>query len=360
MKESEYNLPRKYRPQQFADLAQPTIAKILEAHILSGNHKTPYLFTGPSGAGKTTLARLMAMSMLCDQRSNDTAEPIISSKACQAILNDAHRDVIEINCADHNGVDDVRDKIAAKIHFMPTMGDFLIFILDECHMLTTQAQNALLKILEDTPPHVRFILCTTEIHKMLTTIRSRCRNFVVQKTNDNMMLDILEKVSKQENIEYTKEALQMIVDESDGNIRTALTVLEQVADVGANEQIVADLLCRSPKTIALKLILAIADGKRSDIVNIINDVKTENRNVDAITSDMHDLLMAYIANQLTKKKDQYTDRLSTIKPQNALLMSNLLINEFTTPVYGFDKETVVMSKLLFILGKFQKAQEKQK
>ncbi len=226
---------RKYRPQQFADvIGQEHIIKTIANEIAANKLAHAYLFSGPRGTGKTTTARLLAKAINCEKRhepergSIHGCEPCNECSSCQEITAGHNIDVIEIDAASHTGVDNVRENIIENAQFKPTKSKYKIFIIDEVHMLSTSAFNALLKTLEEPPSHVIFVLATTEAHKLLATIISRCQRFNFKKVAHDEILKRLEEICKSEKIKVDKKVLERVVNKSDGCVRDAESLLGQV------------------------------------------------------------------------------------------------------------------------------------
>ena len=251
---AEQNLYNRYRPFLFSDVAQPGVTKVLEAQVRQNKYVSTYLFSGPGGTGKTTLARIMAMAMLSEERKKGESEPVPTGEIEQLIRRGAHRDVFEINCAVHTGVDHVREAICDKVRTSPTLGQYKIFILDESHSLSDNAQNALLKTTEEPPEYAKFFFCTTNPLKILPTIRSRCQHHSLHRVSDTALVSILEKVCIGEEFEYDHDALTVIADQADGGVRTALSLLEQVSLIGITDANVREVLGRSPRGFSVELL----------------------------------------------------------------------------------------------------------
>ena len=221
------SLYRKYRPEVFADVVgQEHVEKTLINAISEGAVAHAYLFCGPRGTGKTTSARLLAKALLCESAQN--GQPDGACPQCLEIAQGTHPDVFELDAASRTGVDNVREEIIGRVGFAPTRGRFKVYIIDEVHMLSTAAFNALLKTLEEPPEHVVFVLCTTDPHKVPETIQSRCQRFDFRRFSVEEIVGYLERISKGEGFEYEPEALEFIAAKSAGGMRDATTALEQV------------------------------------------------------------------------------------------------------------------------------------
>lgn len=224
------SLYRKYRPQNFSDLVgQTELAQILKTQIESGKFSHAYLFTGPKGTGKTTTARIIAKAINCT--ASVGGEPDGKCPSCISFDKGSNFDIIEIDAASNRGIEEIRD-LREKIKLSPTQGLYKVYIIDEVHMLTTEAFNALLKTLEEPPRHAIFILCTTEAHKVPETVTSRTQRFEFHRADEASLSEVIKKVTKKEGIEVDKDGLQAVINGSDGSFRDALTLLEQVSGSG--------------------------------------------------------------------------------------------------------------------------------
>lgn len=220
-------LYRKYRPQIFEDVVgQEPIERTLKNAIAQDKLSHAYLFCGPRGTGKTTTARLLAKAVLCEQ--GPTPSPDGTCEDCTMIAAGTHPDVYELDAASRTGVENVREEIISRVQFAPTRGRFKVYVIDEVHMLSTAAFNALLKTLEEPPSHIVFILCTTDPQKVPETIQSRCQRFDFHRISPEAMVTRLGAVCVSEGVEFEGEALDLIAHRAEGGLRNALTSLEQI------------------------------------------------------------------------------------------------------------------------------------
>ncbi len=231
-------LYRKYRPQKFEEvIGQEHVVQTLSNALTSDLTSHAYIFSGPRGSGKTTIARLLAKSVNCHNRKG--AEPCGKCNSCLEIKEGKSMDLIEIDAASHRGIDDIRE-LRDGIKFAPAKEKYKVFIIDESHQLTKEAVNALLKTLEEPPAHAIFIMATTEIHKMIPTIISRCQRFDFRKLTLNEIVKRLAIVSKKEKAKIDKSALELIALNSGGAVRDAESLLDQVLTFAGNQEIKVD------------------------------------------------------------------------------------------------------------------------
>ena len=224
-------LYRKYRPSTFEDVVgQEHIERTLKNALEQEKVSHAYLFCGPRGTGKTTMARILAKALLCEKAP--TIDPDGTCEECLASAAGTHPDVYELDAASRTGVENVREEIINRVHYAPTHGSYKIYIIDEVHMLSTAAFNALLKTLEEPPSHVVFILCTTDPQKVPDTIHSRCQRFDFHRLSVDEITARLGAVCVQEGVEFEPEALELISHQAEGGMRNALTSLEQLAAFG--------------------------------------------------------------------------------------------------------------------------------
>ena len=296
MKESYLPLYRKYRPQKLEDIVgQAHIKTALANAVKLDKISHAYLFTGPRGTGKTSTARILAKSLNCI--NGPTINPCGECESCKAVTNSVPIDVIEIDAASNRSVEDAHN-ILEKVQYAPVQGKYKIYIIDEVHMLTTQAFNALLKTLEEPPKNVIFILATTESHKVLDTIKSRCQRFDFKRITTNDIVEHLEKISKLENIKITKEALVTIAKLSAGGMRDSLALLDQASALGGEkeltEQDINNLLGRLSFDTLLEMTNYIFNSDAISSINLLDKIYNDGNEPIIILNN----LMAFLKNIL--------------------------------------------------------------
>lgn len=290
------SLYRKYRPLTFDSVVgQQHIVSTLEHAITEGRLSHAYLFCGPRGTGKTTMARILAKALLCRNAEAARAEgasgcmPDGTCEECELIAEGNHPDVYELDAASRTGVDNVREEIINSVNFAPVRGKYKIYIIDEVHMLTTAAFNALLKTLEEPPAHVIFVLCTTDPQKILETILSRCQRFDFHRIGNEDIEQRLSYVCEQEGFDYDDEALAIVARHAKGGMRDALSTLEQLSVFG-NGSVHADdarsLLGEVSDQILGEFARAIADRDVAELYGLIRTQVEEGNDLLELTRDL--------------------------------------------------------------------------
>lgn len=290
------SLYRKYRPLTFDSVVgQQHIVSTLEHAITEGRLSHAYLFCGPRGTGKTTMARILAKALLCRNAEAARAEgasgcmPDGTCEECELIAEGNHPDVYELDAASRTGVDNVREEIINSVNFAPVRGKYKIYIIDEVHMLTTAAFNALLKTLEEPPAHVIFVLCTTDPQKILETILSRCQRFDFHRIGNEDIEHRLSYVCEQEGFDYDDEALAIVARHAKGGMRDALSTLEQLSVFG-NGTVHADdarsLLGEVSDQILGEFARAIADRDVAELYGLIRTQVEEGNDLLELTRDL--------------------------------------------------------------------------
>jgi len=222
------SLYRKYRSQTFADLVgQDAASRALQGAIISGRVAHAYLFSGSRGTGKTSAARLLAKALNCTGRTRDSAEPCNRCQSCVEMTAGSALDLIEIDAASNRGIDEIRD-LREKVNLAPALGPKKVYIIDEAHMLTEPAFNALLKTLEEPPPHVVFVLCTTDAQKIPLTVIGRCQQFVFRRHSEEQIAQRLTHIAKAEKVQVDAEAMTLIARTAQGSMRDAVGLLDQL------------------------------------------------------------------------------------------------------------------------------------
>ena len=279
-------LYRKYRPNNFNDLVgQSGVSTIIKNEILNNKISHAYLFSGPRGTGKTSTAKIIAKMINC---SNLGADGTPCEKCASCLNFNSSSDIVEIDAASNNGVDEIRD-LRDKVNLVPTIGKYKIYIIDEVHMLTVQAFNALLKTLEEPPAHVVFILATTEFYKIPATVVSRCQKFQFLKFSDDEIVSRLSNISSLENIDVSKDILYEIARLADGGLRDAINMLDQLSSFG-NGKINIDDLYKLNGVVSYveisNLLKFVKDNNIVDIASFINEIDRSGKNIDRFINDL--------------------------------------------------------------------------
>ena len=311
-------LYRTYRPQTFEEVAgQKHIIRTLKNALATNKIAHAYLFCGPRGTGKTTMAKLFAKALNCEKGVGCQCNECSN---CKEIIDGSHPDVIEIDAASNNGVEQVRDLID-KVNYLPLKGKYKVYIIDEVHMMTTNAFNALLKTLEEPPAHVIFILATTEPHNIIPTILSRCQRYDFTKVSDGDIEERMMTILEKEGVDYDKEAVRAIISLADGGMRDALSILDQILAYSNNTLSVQDvyqifgLISTREKVDLLK---DINNGDVSRTLERINSFAEGGVDIKRLTQDILEILK----DVLIYKKTKETTELTALNEKSAEDLSN--------------------------------------
>ena len=268
-------LARKYRPQTFKEVVgQQHVTTTLQNAIKQKRVGQGYLFIGTRGVGKTTIARILSKALNCLSSDEPVTEPCCKCENCLSISEGSFLDVIEIDGASNRGIEEIR-RLRDSVAIAPVSGRFKIYIIDEVHMLTREAFNALLKTLEEPPPHVKFFFATTEPHKIPATILSRVQKFELKRINWNTLYNYVEKIAKEENVDIDKAAITVVAKAGSGSVRDAMSVLDQVialADDKISEEEVVGLLGWSDQEVFINLNKAIVGQNIEEALEVVRRV----------------------------------------------------------------------------------------
>ena len=279
-------LARKWRPQTFSDLiGQEPIARVLKNSIDQDKLAHAYVFSGPRGVGKTSTARILAKSLNCAE--GPTHDPCGKCASCVGIADSSSVDVIEIDGASNNSVDNIRD-LRERVKYAPSSSRFKVYIIDEAHMLSTSAFNALLKTLEEPPPHVIFVLATTEAKKIPLTVLSRCQHLPFRRVSTQDIRERLSMIVQSEGIKATEGALTLVARAADGSIRDSLTILDQVASFSSevSETDIKDMLDISDFDSLSSVAEAIIEGRREKIFGVVAGLMETGSDLRMFTKDL--------------------------------------------------------------------------
>ncbi len=355
-------LARKWRPQGFDDLiGQEPIVRLLKNSLDQGKIAHAYLFSGPRGVGKTSTARILAKSLNCSLGL--TSIPCGNCPSCISITDGSSVDVMEIDGASNNSVNDIRD-LRERVKYVPSEGRYKVYIIDETHMLSDAAFNALLKTLEEPPPHVVFVLATTAPRKIPQTVLSRCQHLLFRRIPGALIKDRVKKISDAEGITVSNNAIEMIARAADGSIRDALTILDQLSSFSSDisETDVKDLLGVTDFRLISQLSTALIEGRREDIIKIISELVEKGTDIKSLMKELiqffRDLLVASITNNPEELVEITPEEIESVKyilkmtseDQLTLILSELIkaeidIRSASSPRLAFE---MYMLKISFL------------
>src|SRR5882672_10879326 len=313
---TEYqSLYRKYRSQTFGDLVgQEAASRALQGAIISGRVAHAYLFSGSRGTGKTSAARLLAKSLNCTGRPRDSAEPCNKCESCLEMLTGSALDLIEIDAASNRGIDDVRD-LREKVNLAPARGPYKVYIIDESHGLTPDAFNALLKTLEEPPPHAVFVLCTTDAQKMPLTVIGRCQHFVFRRHGEEQIVARLTHIAKSEKVAVDPDAMELIARTAQGSMRDAVGLLDQLVPLASGPislESARSLLGIADPRLLDSLLDDVLAGRAAEALAEVNRVYAAGAELRQVVRGLMESCRDRLVAALTKRDQATARRLSSV------------------------------------------------
>lgn len=328
-------LYRMYRPNSFDEVAgQKHIVKTLQNAVKQNKIAHAYLFCGPRGTGKTSIAKIFAKAVNCTHTDNI---PCLECESCKAIKNNTHPDIVEIDAASNNGVEEVRSLIE-KVKYAPIEGKYKVYIIDEVHMMSTGAFNALLKTIEEPPAHVIFILATTEPHKVLPTIISRCQRYDFMKVTQSEMEKRISEILEIENIQCEEEVIRIVAQLSDGGMRDALSIMDQCIAYAQDHitvQHINDIYGITTTKEKIDILDSVIKKDLSILLDLLNNIKEKGTDIKRLTTDLIEILKESIIYTYTKDihlikllTKEEVEQLVNIDIKDRLAMIDILIDTY--------------------------------
>ena len=309
------SLYRKYRSQTFGDLVgQEAASRALQGAIVSSRVAHAYLFSGSRGTGKTSAARLLAKALNCTGRARDSAEPCNVCQSCTEMTAGAALDLIEIDAASNRGIDEIRD-LREKVNLSPALGPFKVYIIDEAHMLTEPAFNALLKTLEEPPAHVVFILCTTDAQKIPLTVIGRCQQFVFRRHSEEQIVGRLTHIARTEKVQVDAEAMQLIARTAQGSMRDAVGLLDQLVPLSSGPislESARSLLGIADPRLLDSLLDDVLGGRAAEALAEVNRVYAAGAELRQVVRGLMESCRDRLVAALTKRDQATARRLSSV------------------------------------------------
>lgn len=359
------SLYRIYRPKKFEDaIGQKYIVDILKNQLIENRVGHAYLFTGVRGTGKTTFAKILAKAVNCLDLKD--GEPCLECENCKGIEDGSILDVIEMDAASNTGVDNIRD-IIDETNYMPTKAKYRVYIIDEVHMLSGGAFNALLKTLEEPPEHVKFILATTEPQKLPATILSRCQRFDFKKVSKEILSDYLEKLAKDSKIEISKEALDLISVLGGGSVRDSISILESAKSLDGKieEKDIRNIIGIPDSKLIIEILVNILKGDDGRAVNIAKQIIDDGKESKILIEEMINIMEMVF----TKDKDKILKYSDNEKKKIKIIMENSDTNKYyilkkfleleNNLKWSENKNIIFLASIIDLSNFFKKEQEEK-
>ena len=325
-------LARKYRPRKLSELVgQDVFVKTISNAINAGKLHHAFLLTGTRGVGKTSSARILALSLNCKKFDKETTEPCMECECCKSILEGSNPDIVEFDAASNTGVDSMREMID-KASFAPMMSRYKVYIIDEVHMLSKSAFNALLKTLEEPPERVKFVFATTEVRKVPITILSRCQKFYLKNIPEDVIYNHLVHICGLENVSFDEQSLRLISKHANGSFRDSLSLLDQAISI-SNDNITFDtvknMLSIPDRGLIAELFNNCYLGKTSDALATVENFLSNDVEAETIISELMEILLdgLKLAGEIVEKSsinNDFQEVLGKLYDQNELNIPRLL------------------------------------